>query len=61
MRNLTVAAQLAAGTLLGWPGGPVAAADSDCASMGGEIQGEQTCHVHVANATYFLDMTFPVS
>jgi Protein of unknown function (DUF3298) len=60
MRYVTVAALLAAGALLGWPGGPVAAAESDCGSLGGEIQGEQTCHVHVANATYVLDMTFPV-
>ena len=60
MRNVTVAALFAAGVLVGWPGGPVAAADSDCGSMGGEIQGDQTCHVHVANSTYILDMTFPV-
>jgi hypothetical protein len=60
MRNVTVAALVAAGALLGCPGGPVAAADSDCNSLGGEIQGEQTCHVHVANSTYTLDMTFPL-
>ena len=60
MRNVTVAALLAAGVLLSCPGAPVAAADSVCSSMGGEIQGEQTCRVHVANSTYVLDMTFPV-
>lgn len=60
MRNVTVAALLAAGVLTGWSGSPIAAADSDCSSMGGEIQGEQTCHVHVATSTYVLDMTFPV-
>lgn len=60
MRNVTVAALFAAGVLLGWPGGPVAAADSDCSSVGGEIQSEQTCRVHAANSTYILDMTFPV-
>jgi Protein of unknown function (DUF3298) len=59
MRNVMVAALFAAGSLLGWSGGPVAAAESDCGSLGGDVEG-QTCHVHAANATYMLDMTFPV-
>jgi hypothetical protein len=60
MRNVIAAALTAAGALLGWAGGPVAAADSACASMGGDVEGEQTCHVHAANSTYTLDMKFPL-
>jgi hypothetical protein len=60
MRNLIAAALVAAGALLGWPGTPVAAADSACAAMGGNIEGEQTCHVHAANSTYNLEMKFPL-
>ncbi len=60
MRNVIAAALIAAGALLGWSGGPVAAADSACTSMGGDVEGEQTCHVHAANSTYTLDMRFPL-
>jgi hypothetical protein len=60
MRNTLSAALIAAGALLGWSGGAVAAADSTCASLGGELPDEQTCHVHASTATYTLDMTFPV-
>jgi hypothetical protein len=28
--------------------------------MGGDVEGEQTCHVHAANSTYTLDMKFPL-
>src|SRR5581483_2808373 len=60
MRNVIAAALIAAGGLLGWADGPVAGADSACTSMGGDVEGEQTCHVHAANATYNLDMKFPL-
>jgi Protein of unknown function (DUF3298) len=60
MRTLIAAALAAAGALLGWAGGPVAAADSTCTSMGGDVEGGQTCHVHAANSTYTLDMKFPL-
>jgi hypothetical protein len=60
MRNLIAAALIAAGGLLAWVGRPVAAADSACTSMGGDVDGEQTCHVHAANSTYTLDMKFPL-
>jgi hypothetical protein len=60
MRNVIAAALTAAGALLGWSGGPVAAADSPCASMGGDVEGEQTCHVRAVNSTYNLDMKFPL-
>ena len=60
MRNLMSAALIAAGALLGWSGGAVAAADSPCASLGGDVQDEQTCHVHASTSTYTLDMTFPI-
>jgi len=60
MRNLIAAALIAAGVLLGWSSTPVAAADSACTTLGGDIEAEQTCHVHAANSTYNLDMKFPV-
>ncbi|OBI48291.1 hypothetical protein A5707_17965 [Mycobacterium kyorinense] len=60
MRNVIVAAVLAAAALTGWPSGPVAAADPSCASLGGSVESGQMCHVHTSNATYTLDMRFPV-
>ena len=60
MRISHVTALLAAGALLGWLGMPVAAAQSACVDLGGTVDGDQTCQVHTANATYTLDYTFPV-
>ncbi len=59
MRMMMSAALIAAGALLGWSGGAVAAADSACTNLGGELQDEQTCHVRTSTATYTLEMTFP--
>jgi uncharacterized protein DUF3298 len=63
MRNLIAAALTASAALLGWSGGPVAAADPPadppCTSMDGTVQSGQMCHVHASNSTYTLDMTFP--
>jgi hypothetical protein len=60
MRYLMTAVLIAAGALLGWSGSPVAAADSSCTTMGGDVEGEQTCHVHASTSTYTLDMKFPL-
>jgi hypothetical protein len=60
MRNLIAAAVIAAGALLGWCGAPVAAADSACTTLGGQVEDEQTCHVHAATSNYTLDMKFPL-
>ncbi len=60
MRNIMSAALIAAGALLGWSGTPVAAADSPCATLGGDVDGEQTCHVHASTSNYTLDMRFPL-
>jgi hypothetical protein len=60
MRNLIAAALIAAGALLGWSGGLVAAADSPCADMGGTVESGAMCHVRASNSTYTLDMAFPV-
>jgi hypothetical protein len=60
MRNLIAAALVAAGGLLAWSGTPVAAADSPCATLGGDVEGEQTCHVHASTSNYTLDMRFPL-
>ena len=59
MRYLMTAVLIAAGALLGWYGGPVAAADSTCGNLGGDVEGDQTCHVHASTSTYTLDMKFP--
>jgi len=60
MRNLIAAALIAAGALLGWSGVPVAAADSACPTLGGDVEDDQTCHVHASTPTYTLDMKFPL-
>ena len=59
MRMMMSAALIAAGVLLGWSSGAVAAADSACTSLGGEVQDEQICHVHASTPSYTLNMTFP--
>ncbi|WP_343598864.1 esterase [Mycobacterium sp.] len=62
MRTVILATLVAAGTLVALPvalpGG--AAADTACTGMGGTVDSAQLCHVHVSNATYTLDITFPV-
>lgn len=59
MRKMMSAALIAAGALLGWSGGAVAAADSACANLGGVLQDDQTCTVHSVTSTYTVNMTFP--
>lgn len=54
---LVVTAVLAAVVRVGWP---AAAAPPSCASLGGTIEAGQMCHVHASDASYTLDMTFPV-
>jgi hypothetical protein len=60
MRNIMSAALIAAGALLGWSGGAVAAADSVCANFGGSLQDDSTCNVRSSSPTYTLNMMFPV-
>jgi hypothetical protein len=60
MHNLIAAALIVAGALLGWSGGPVAAAESPCSNMGGTVESGEMCHAHASNSTYTLDMAFPV-
>ncbi|WP_343571332.1 esterase [Mycobacterium sp.] len=59
MRNMMSAAMIAAGALLSWSGGAVAAADSACVSLGGTLQGDDNCNVHTVTSTYTVNMTFP--
>jgi hypothetical protein len=59
MRKMMSAALIAAGALLGWSGGPVAAADSACGNLGGALQDDQTCNVHAVTSAYTVSMTFP--
>jgi hypothetical protein len=39
---------------------PAAGADTACASLGGTVFADQTCHVHSATSRYTLDMSFPL-
>jgi hypothetical protein len=57
MRYLLVAAVLALAGLLGWP---AAAAPPSCADLDGIIDANHLCRVHAQNATYTIDLTFPV-
>ncbi len=59
MRKMMSAALIAAGVLLGWPGGAVAAADSACSNLGGVLQDDQMCNVHAVTPAYTVNMTFP--
>lgn len=59
MRKMMSAALIAAGALLGWSSGAVAAADSACANLGGVLQDDQTCTVHSVTSSYTVNMTFP--
>ncbi|OBK33164.1 hypothetical protein A5658_14355 [Mycobacterium sp. 1245111.1] len=59
MHKMMSAALIAAGALLGWSGGAVAAADSACLNLGGVLQDDQTCTVHSVTSTYTVNMTFP--
>jgi hypothetical protein len=59
MRFVKLAAALAACAVMGALGTPVAVAQSACADLGGEVNAEGTCRVHVQNRTYTLTMTFP--
>ncbi|MBV9090730.1 MAG: DUF3298 domain-containing protein [Mycobacteriaceae bacterium] len=58
-RSLKAAAVLAAGLLLGLPGGTVARGQTPCADMGGAVD-NNTCQIHAATNTYRFDATFPV-
>ncbi|MCB0948098.1 MAG: DUF3298 domain-containing protein [Mycobacterium sp.] len=57
--RILAAAVLAAGVATGWAAAPVAAAQSACADLGGTVDAEKVCRVHVENPTYRLDYVFP--
>jgi Protein of unknown function (DUF3298) len=59
MRIPFVAALLAAGVVAGSTLIPAAAAQSPCSDLQGMVGPEGNCRVHVQNAAYTLDMTFP--
>lgn len=60
MIRILAAAVLAAGVVTGWATtAPVAAAQSACEDLGGVVDAEKICHVHVENPAYRLDFTFP--
>ncbi|MBX7430645.1 RsiV family protein [Mycobacterium sp. Y57] len=57
--RLLAAALLGAGLVTGIAVAPVAAAQSACADLGGTVDPDQVCRVHVQNPTYTLDYSFP--
>lgn len=57
--RILAAALLTAGLLVGWVATPLAAAQPACTDLGGTVDAEKVCHVHVENPTYTLDYTFP--
>jgi Protein of unknown function (DUF3298) len=59
MRILRWAALLAAAVVAGSIGTPVAAAHTGCLDLQGVVGPDGICRVHVQNATYTLDMSFP--
>jgi Protein of unknown function (DUF3298) len=59
MRIPGVAALLAAGVVAGSIVAPVAGAQSACADLQGAVGPDGICRVHVGNATYTLDFSFP--
>ncbi|WP_373139034.1 esterase [Mycobacterium marinum] len=56
MRLMIAAAMLVSAVLLAWP---AAAEPPSCASLGGNVEGAQMCHIHATGSTYTLDITFP--
>ncbi len=54
-----VAAGVATGLGMGMVAAPVAAAQTACQDLGGSVDPDQICRVHVTNPTYTLDFTFP--
>lgn len=59
MRNLRWAALLAAAVVAGSTGTPVAAAQTACLDLRGVVGPDGICRMHVQNAMYTLDMSFP--
>lgn len=57
--RILAAAVLAAGVGAGLALAPTAAAQSACSDLGGTVDAEKICSVHVENPTYRLDYTFP--
>jgi Protein of unknown function (DUF3298) len=53
------AALLGACAVAGTIGSPMALAQSGCADLRGVVGADQICRVHVQNATYTIDMSFP--
>lgn len=57
--RIFAAAVLAAGVIAGLATAPVAGAQTACADLGGSVDAEKICSVHVENPIYRLDYTFP--
>lgn len=59
MRFVRWTAPFAVAAVIGTIAGPSAAAQSGCADLQGAVGPDQICRVHVQNATYTLDLSFP--
>ncbi|UXA19682.1 esterase [Mycobacterium sp. SMC-4] len=53
-------ALVTAGLVAGWLAAPAAAAAPACTELGGAVDVDQTCQVHLEEQTYRVDFTFPV-
>jgi hypothetical protein len=60
MRILNMAALLATGVLVGWPGVAVAGAQPACTNLNGTVGPDQVCHARAVNSVYTLEFSFPV-
>jgi hypothetical protein len=58
--RLLAHAGVAACVLIGWSGTATAGAQSSCADLGGTVDTDQICQVHVVGPGYTIDFSFPV-
>lgn len=61
MRIVSLAALLAAVTLLVEPSVAVSSAQDGCAVLGGSLEGDNVCHVHSSGPSYTMDVRFPTT
>ena len=59
MRMLNIAALVATGALLGWPGAAVSGAATGCTALGGVVEADNICHVRASQPAYTMDVRFP--
>ncbi|BBX17570.1 DUF3298 domain-containing protein [Mycolicibacterium duvalii] len=58
--RIVATALLTAGVVAGWLAAPAAAAQPACTQLGGVVDADQICRVHMEQPSYRVDFTFPV-